>query len=82
MKFKNIVRLFDVISVCIDSWNVINDDNKCGSLEEKDLIATLPEDITVFYCIDNSGEKILNDFEVKKLTIDRQHIYKFLIYQV
>lgn len=72
MKFKNIIIILAVIAVCIVGWNVINDDNGSSYGIEKELIATLPEDITVCYCIDNSGEKILNNLEVKKLTIDRQ----------
>ena len=57
MKFKNIIIIVAVVVVCIVGWNVINDDNGGGSRVEKDLIETLPEDITVCYCIDNSGEK-------------------------
>lgn len=46
--------------------------NDSGTGIEKDLIATLPEAITVCYCIDNNGEKIMNNLEVKNLTIDTQ----------
>lgn len=72
MKLNNIVIIAVVIVVCIIGYNTIHAGGTGGSGVEKDLIATLPEDITVCYCIDNNGEKILNNLEVKNLTIDRQ----------
>jgi len=72
MKFKKIGIIVAVVAVCIIGFNMINDGNGIGANIEKDLIATLPEDLTVCYCIDDNGEKILNNLEVKKLAIDRQ----------
>lgn len=69
---KNKFIVLAVIIVCVIGWKIINDDDGSGSGIEKDLIATLPEDITVCYCINDNGEKVLNNLEVKKLTIDRQ----------
>ena len=72
MKFKNKIAILAVIAFCVIGWAVINEDSGSGSRLEKDLIASLPEDITACYCIDNNGEKILNRLTVKQLTIDRQ----------
>lgn len=58
-----------MILICVIGYKVIHDS---GTGVEKDLIATLPEDITVCYCIDNNGEKILNNPEIKNLNIYRQ----------
>ena len=78
MKGKSFITIAIIVVVCIIGWNVINDDSSSSSGGifssglEKSLAETLPEDLTTCYCIDNSGEKVLNTLEVKKLTIDRQ----------
>lgn len=83
MKFKNIVIIAIIIAIGVIGYNIINDESDSGSGSgsgsgifstgvEKDLAASLPDDLTVCYCIDNSGEKILNNLEVKSLKIDRQ----------
>lgn len=72
MKSKNLVTIAIVIIICIIGYNAISDGGVSGNSIEKDLIATLPEEITVCYCIDNNGEKVLNNLEVKNFTIDRQ----------
>lgn len=69
MKFKNIATIAAIMLICVIGYNMINDS---GTGIEKDLVATLPEAITVCYCIDNNGEKIMNNLEVKNLTIDTQ----------
>ena len=48
MKIKNIATIAAIILICVIGYNMINDS---GTGIEKDLIATLPEAITVCYCI-------------------------------
>lgn len=70
MNSKKIVTIIVIVVLCIAGYKMINSGGGIGL--EKSLIATLPEEITSCYCVDNNGEYILNMLEVKKLTIDRQ----------
>ena len=75
MKNKKLIFCIIICVICIMGYKMIQSDNGSnllGSSVEKDLIATLPEDITVCYCIHNDNDHVLNNLEVTNFTIDRE----------